>query len=67
MHAYLITAHKCSLLTGTFRSPAGCMSALEAERFLEAEGEVDEQPTAAAANGDGAAVAAEAKLQPVLA
>jgi hypothetical protein len=41
------------------------MSALEAERYLEAEGEVEEQPAAAAANGSAAP--AEAKLEPVLA
>lgn len=49
---------------------AGCMSALEAERFLEVEGEVEEEGQhAAAANGAGveAAPAAEAKLEPVLA
>ena len=43
----------------------GCMSALEAERFLESEGEVEEHP-AAEANGAHAAPA-EAKLEPVLA
>jgi len=46
------------------------MSALEAERFLEVEGEVEEEGQhAAAANGAGveAAPAAEAKLEPVLA
>jgi hypothetical protein len=42
------------------------MSALEAERYLEAEGEVQEHP-AAEANGAHAAPAAEAKLEPVLA
>jgi hypothetical protein len=41
------------------------MSALEAERFLESEGEVEEHP-AAEANGAHAAPA-EAKLEPVLA
>jgi hypothetical protein len=41
------------------------MSALEAERFLEAEGEVEEQP-AAEANG-AHAEPASAKLEPVLA
>lgn len=49
--------------------PAGCMAALEAERYLEAEGEVEEQPAASAngtANGTEAA-AAEPKLEPVLA
>lgn len=46
---------------------AGCMAALEAERFLEAEGEaeVEADGNHPAANGSPAAVQSDAKLEPV--